>query len=127
LFKLIPFIFQNRNNINLSLEIYPTLSEAINYTISGYSIIVTGIFSYALLKTSIKSYEIAESIKSLESNRDREQIRQSALIVYYELLTGFSNVKDLYVSVVLNNTSPNPKRLFFSEDWVKNIALLKNE
>ncbi|WP_410502938.1 hypothetical protein RIF24_06710 [Exiguobacterium acetylicum] len=127
LFKLIPFISDNRNKIKLSTEVYPTLSEAINYTISGYSIIITGIFSYALLKTSIKSYEIAESIKSLESNRDRESVRQSALIVYYELLTGFSNIKDLYTSIVLNDSSPNPKRLFLSDDWVKNISLLKDK
>lgn len=127
LFKIIPFISENRDHLTLTSQTYPTLSEAINYTISGYSIVLTALFSYFLLKSSVKSYEIAESIKSLENNRDRENIRQSALIVYYELLTGFSNMRDLYISVVLNDALPNPKRLFFSEDWVKNISFLKDE
>jgi len=124
--EIIYIILKNRNNLSFTSESYPTLSEAINYTLTGYSIIVTCIFSYALLKTSVRSHETAESIRDLENNRDKENIRQSALIVYYELLTGFSNIRELYSSVILENEEPSPKKLFFSDDWVKNISLLKD-
>lgn len=116
----------NRNNLTFGPDGYPTLSEVINFLITGYSIIITAIFSFVIWKTSVRSYEVAEAVKSLEEKRDMESIRQSALIVYYELLTGFTNLRDLYISIILENKAPNPNRLFFSEDWVKNISLLRD-
>ncbi|NBD25540.1 MORN repeat-containing protein [Paenibacillus glycinis] len=120
-------ILKNRNHLTLNAASYPTLSETINYTITGYSIIVTGIFSYVVWKTSVRSYEVAEAVKSLEDNRDKEAIRQGALITYYELLTGFSNLRELYISVILENVSPSPQKMFFSDDWVKNISTLRDK
>lgn len=124
--EIIKVVVQNRNKLTFSAEAYPTLSEAINYLITGYSIVITGTFSYVIWKTSVRSYEVAEAVKSLEEKRDLETVRQSALIVYYELLTAFSNLRDLYISVVIENKSPNPNKLFFSEDWIKNISLLRD-
>ncbi|MDU1443137.1 MAG: hypothetical protein E6916_06435 [Clostridium cochlearium] len=53
---------------------------------------VTGILSWALLKTSKKSNELSEAIKAKEDNRDNEKVKKSAMIIYYDLL---SNVRIL--------------------------------
>lgn len=111
--EIIKVIIGNRNNLTFNADAYPTLSEVIDYTVAGYSIIITGIFSYVLLKTSVRGYEVAEAVKSLEENRDKEIVRQNALIIYYELLTGYSNLRELYISVVLEGALPNPNRMFF--------------
>ncbi|EGL20156.1 hypothetical protein HMPREF9413_4084 [Paenibacillus sp. HGF7] len=54
-------------------------------------------------------------------------MRQSALIIYYELLSAFSNLRDLYISRIIENKNPNPSQLFFSQEWVKNIAALRDK
>lgn len=97
--EMLSIILSNRNQLTFSAESYPTLSETINYMIAGYSIVVTGIFSYVVWRTSVRSYEVAEAVMRLEENRDEEMIRQGALISYYELLTGFSNLRELFISV----------------------------
>lgn len=126
-FEMLSIILSNRNQLTFSAEAYPTLSETIDYMVAGYSIVVTGIFSYVVWRTSVQSYEVAEAVKKLEENRDKEMIRQGALISYYELLTGFSNLRELFISVNLENSLPNPKRMFFSDDWVKNISTLRDK
>lgn len=63
--EIVSIIFSNRSNLTFSAEAYPTLSEVIGYTIAGYLIIVTGILSYFIWRTRVRSYEVTEAVKSL--------------------------------------------------------------
>ncbi|MED3928362.1 hypothetical protein P4594_25275, partial [Priestia megaterium] len=104
-----------------------SLSYVGTILLAFYGLITTAFFSYLVWKVSVGSFQVSKEIKSLEENRDKEIIREQALIVYYDLQRGFSYLRDLYVSTVLKKGSPKPKRLFFSNDWIKNVATLRNE
>jgi hypothetical protein len=91
---------------------------------------VTTIFSYVLWKSSEKSNNLAEEIKKREDNKDKEYVRENALIVYFDLLIGLDDLRKLYTYHVLGNKKyylNPPKELFFSDEWIKNVAVLKNK
>lgn len=46
--------------------------------------------------------------------------------MYYDLQRGISNLQDLYISCVLNGADCKPNRIYFSTDWIKNVANLRN-
>lgn len=124
--ELLTLIGDFRNNLTIEPTTFPTLSETINYTIASYAAIVTSIFSYVVWKTSVQSYKVAEAVKDLETNRDEEATRENALIIYYDLLSGLNNLLELYISRFIDKTTPNPNKLFFSEEWIKNVANLRD-
>ncbi|WP_329767497.1 hypothetical protein [Bacillus nitratireducens] len=62
----------------------------------------------------------------MEKNRDEETVRENALIVYYDIQRGISNLRDLYISCLLKNRPPKPNRIYFSADWIKNVANLRD-
>lgn len=99
------------------------------YLIPLLEIFVTAFFSYILWQTSVKSNKLAETINRTtnekEESLEREKVKENALIVYYDLTLGIQDLMKLYVSRIDNNKSPNPKRLFFSDQWIKNIALIR--
>lgn len=102
-----------------------SLSYVVTILITLYGILATSIFSYLVWRVSKGSYTVSREIKNLEEIRDEENTREQALIVYYDLNRGFIYIRDLYISVVLNNNLPNPRRLHFSGDWIKNVASLR--
>jgi antitoxin component YwqK of YwqJK toxin-antitoxin module len=119
-------IVKFKNNLTVEAEDFPKLSEIINYLISAYTLIATVVFSWAVLQSSIKSNILAEEIKNREDNKDYELVRESALIVYYDLLLGVKDLMSLYVSKIINKGNPIPRKIYFSNDWIKNVAILKN-
>lgn len=115
-----------RNNLTLQASDFPTLSEIIYYLICTYTLVITGIFSWAILQSSIKSNKLAEELKNKEDNKENESIRESALIVYYDLFLGIKDLNNLYLSRIINKKNPMPRKMFFSNEWIKNVAVLKN-
>ena len=103
------------------------VGDYIYYYATILGIIVTGILSYEIWKTSVKSNKLASEIKLKEDNREREIVKENALIVYCELLFGLSDLKKLYLSMKIHNSFPNPKKMLIREDFIKNVAILKNE
>lgn len=93
-------------------------------------IIVTAIFSYVLWKSSERSNKLAEEIKNREDNRDNEIIRENALIVYFDIFMGLDDLRKLYSYHVLVDKKHYlnaPQKLFFSKEWIKNVAILKDK
>jgi hypothetical protein len=123
-----PFIMidKYREALTITPEGFPTYSEAIYYLICIYTMLTTGIFSYVIWKTGIKSNQLSEELKKREEDRDEKYIRENALIVYYDLITGFENIRQLFVSRIIDNNKPVPSRVFFSTDWIKNVAIIKD-
>lgn len=103
-----------------------SLSYVGTILIAFYGLLTTALFSYLVWRVSLGSFQISTDLKKLEENRDIESKREQALIVYYDLQRGFAYLRDLYISSVLKGEHPNPKRLFFSNDWIKNVASLRN-
>lgn len=124
--KIIDQIIENRNHLSFGPEAYPDFSDSLGYIVTLYSIIITAIFSFMVWKTSKRSYEVAEAVKTLEENRDNEESRKSALIVYYELLTSFDNLREMYSKKILNSPKRAETQFFISTDWIKNIANLRD-
>ncbi|QYF82838.1 hypothetical protein KY492_00505 [Brevibacterium sp. PAMC21349] len=119
-------MLQLRGNPSKTADAIASLSYVGSILLALYSIITTAIFSYLVWKVSIGSFQVSKELKSLEENRDKEGVREQALIVYYDLQRGFSYLRDLYISTVNKGISPTPKRLFFSSEWIKNVATLRN-
>lgn len=111
--------------INLQKPI--DIGDYIYYYVTTIGIEVTAILSYAVWQTSVESNNLAKEIKIKEDNKDTETIRENALIIYYDLLLGLRDIKKLYVSIKIHRSSPNPKKMFIRNDFIKSIAILRNE
>lgn len=126
LFDAFAKMLQLRGNPSKTADSIASLSYVGTILLALYSIITTAIFSFLVWKVSIGSFQVSKELKSLEENRDKEVVREQALIVYYDLQRGISYLRHLYISTVKKGVSPNPKRLFFSNEWIKNVSTLRN-
>lgn len=120
-------MFELRGNPNKTADAVASLSYIWTFLITIYGIGITALFSFLVWKVSERSLQVSKDIKQLEESRDSELIREQALIVYYDIQRGITYLRDLYISTVINKEKPNPKRLYFSNDWIKNVATLRNE
>lgn len=115
-------------SLNISREHY------FYYFIYLLTIISTSIFSYFIYRSSDKSYKLTEKINDRNSIKENEAIRENALIVYYDLILGLKDIIKLYTGLKLNKLDSEyrlndyiPKRMFFSNEWIKNVALISND
>lgn len=65
--------------------------------------------------------------KETDKKNDAKAIRENATIVYFDLLLGLNDLKKLYIGYKTNDMSNTPNRMFFSSEWIKNVALLEAE
>lgn len=70
----------------------------------------------ATLSAIIISLNISRKIQ-MES-----ELRENSLIVYYDLVLGLADLKKLYMNCRNSNYKNIPTRMFFSDEWIKNIA-----
>lgn len=127
LFVAFQKMLQLKGNPTRTADAVVSLAYIGTILIASYGLITTALFSYLVWRVSIESFRVSKELKNLEENRDKETIREQALIVYYDLQRGFSYIRNLHISTLIKNKQPNPKLLFFSEDWIKNVATLRNE
>ena len=129
-----------------------SLSYVITWILSIYSIIVTAVFSYMVWKINEKSLNISEELKNIEQTSDRENRilterslsiseelkrieenrefenkREKALIVYYDLQRGFSIILNLYLKFNIKDPKIILEKVYFSENWIENVASLRKE
>ena len=53
-------------------------------------------------------------------------VKENAIIVYYDLLLGLNDIKKLFLNrCVYENIQP--KRMYFSNDWIKNVAIISRD
>jgi len=116
----------NTNELTIDLDSPVKLGEYLFYYISVVGIEVTGLLSAAIWKTSMESNKLWEDISNKEENKDKEVIRESALIVYYDLISNISILKMLYSAQMLKTKTVETNRLNILPDWVKNIANLRD-
>ena len=62
-----------------------------------------------------------EKLKNIEIKRDQLHINENATIIYYDLILGFKDLVELR-----NSSMSEPKSLYFSDDWIKNISALSS-
>lgn len=130
----------NKNILHLSLNI--SKSDYIYYYIYTLTIIVSGTLSYMVYKVTTRSNNIAEENAKLsqktielqqflvekENNRDKQRIKESALIVYYDLYLGLRDIKKLYITCNKNGIKEiQPKRLFFNDNWIERTAIISTD
>ena len=119
-------IIINANGLNIDTKSPISLGEYLYYYIAAVGIEVTGLLSYAIWKTSMESNKLWEDISNKEENKDKEIVRESALIVYYDLLSNISILKMLYSTQILEIQTVETNRLNIQPGWVKNIANLRD-
>jgi len=119
-------IYINTNELIIDINSPIKLGEYLYYYFSIVGIEVTGLLSYAIWKTSIKSNKLSEAIINKEVDRDKENIRESALIAYYDLLSNIGILKILYSTRILKTKTDEINKLNITTDWVKNIANLRD-
>ncbi len=102
------------------------LGDYVYYYISVVGIEVTGLLSYAIWRASMESNKLWKDISNKEENKDKEIIRESALIVYYDLVSNISILKMLYSTQMLKTKAVETNKLNIISDWVKNIGNLRD-
>lgn len=115
-----------------SLEIIIDFSKSIdigdylNYYFVIVGIEITAYLSYWLLQTSKQSNRLAKEINDKEKNRDNEKIRESALIIYYDIISKIRTLITLYNHKSFNVSSEIENKINNNSDWIKNIANLRD-
>ncbi|MCU5490387.1 hypothetical protein OCA95_28870 [Bacillus cereus] len=120
-------MWELRGKPNKTASAVTSLSYVLTILVAIYSLLATTFFSFLVWKVSTGSLQVSQQLKDLENNRDKEIVRENALIVYYDLQRGISNLRNLYISCLLKGSSPRPNRIYFSEDWIKNVANLRGQ
>ncbi|MED3351797.1 hypothetical protein P4388_24770 [Bacillus thuringiensis] len=103
-----------------------SLSYIFTILIAFYTFITTSIFSYLVWKVSKSGLAVSKKLQNLEYQREEEVTRENALIVYYDLQRGISNLQELYTNYELNGIEAKPSKIYFSTDWIKNVANLRD-
>ncbi|MDR4167154.1 hypothetical protein [Bacillus paranthracis] len=120
-------MWELRGKPNKTASAVTSLSYVLTILVAVYALLATTFFSFLVWKVSTGSLQVSQQLKDLENNRDKEIVRENALIVYYDLQRGISNLRNLYISCLLKGSSPKPNRIYFSEDWIKNVANLRGQ
>jgi len=63
--------------------------------------------------------------KKVDEEAENRIIRENAIIVYFDLYFGLNDLKKLYIGCKINDRSNTPIRMYFSNEWVKNVAMLE--
>ncbi|MGG3402938.1 hypothetical protein ABER90_19315, partial [Bacillus paranthracis] len=112
---------------NATASSITSLSYIFTILIAFYTFGTTFVFSYLVWKTSKGSLVVSEKLQKLEFQREEEIIRENALIVYYDLQRGISNLQDIYINYELKGLEAKPSKIYFSSDWIKNVANLRDQ
>ncbi|NRW93126.1 hypothetical protein DFH79_001379 [Clostridium beijerinckii] len=117
--------------VDLSLVIIDTTAsikagDYISYYFTIMAIEVTAILSWALLQASKESNRLSEAIKAKEDNRDNEKVKESAMIIYYDLLSKIGILRNLYVTLILSKEIKKINTIEINNDWIKNLSELRN-
>lgn len=70
----------------------------------------------ATLVAVIISLNISKNIQA------ESELRENSLIVYYDLILGSNDLKRLYINSKNKEFKNIPSRMFFSKEWIKNVA-----
>jgi len=75
--------------------------------------IISGV---ATLVAVIISLNISKNVQA------ESELRENSLIIYYDLILGSNDLKRLYINSKNKEFINIPSRMFFSKDWIKNVA-----
>lgn len=103
-FILNSFIFNKRNITSSNWLIF--LGSYMGGIISGLATLVAVIISL----------NISRNVQS------ESELRENSLIVYYDLILGSNDLKRLYINSKNKEFINIPSRMFFSKDWISNVA-----
>jgi len=70
----------------------------------------------ATLVAVIISLNISRNIQG------ESELRENSLIVYYDLILGSNDLKRLYINIKNKEFMNIPSRMFFSKEWISNVA-----
>ncbi|HDX9547302.1 TPA: hypothetical protein ROX78_005602, partial [Bacillus cereus] len=115
-----------RGKPNITASSVTALSYIFTILVAIYALCATTFFSKLVWKVSESSLLVSQQLQDLEKTRDKEIVRENALIVYYDLQRGISNLRYIYINCVLNGTEPKINRIYFSAEWIKNVANLRD-
>ena len=105
----IPFILHNfvfnKHNI--------TSSNWLTFLGSYIGGIISGL---ATLVAVIISLNISRKVQA------ESEIRENSLIIYYDLILGSNDLKRLYINSKNKEFMNIPSRMFFSKEWINNVA-----
>lgn len=126
LFEAFLKMWEYRGKPNITASSVTALSYIFTILVAIYALCATTFFSKLVWKVSESNLLVSQQLQDLEKTRDKEIVRENALIVYYDLQRGISNLREIYINCVLNGTKPKINRIYFSTEWIKNVANLRD-
>ncbi|HDR7415088.1 TPA: hypothetical protein QCX14_005294 [Bacillus toyonensis] len=127
LFEAFLKMWEYRGKPNITASSVTALSYIFTILVAIYALCATTFFSKLVWNVSESNLLVTQQLQDLEKTRDKEIVRENALIVYYDLQRGISNLRDLYISYVLKGIEGKPNKIYFSAEWIKNIANLRDD
>lgn len=125
LFDAFQKMYDLRGKPTVTKDAVAALFLVLMFLLGVYGFLSTTLFSFLVWKVGERTLKVTEHSKQIEEKRDQEIVRESALIVYYDIERALSNLLEIYKSLIIKQGHPYPSRLFFSEDWNKNVATLR--
>ncbi|MEB8740564.1 hypothetical protein P4H13_26640 [Bacillus cereus] len=126
LFEAFLKMWEYRGKPNITASSVTALSYIFTLLVAIYALCATTFFSKLVWKVSESNLLVSQQLQELENNRDKEIVRENALIVYYDLQRGISNLRNIYINFVLNGAKAKINRIYFSAEWIKNVANLRD-
>lgn len=62
------------------------------------------------------------SLNISKSIQEESELRENSLIVFYDLVLGLTDLKKLYINCKNKKFENVPLRMYFSDEWIKNVA-----
>lgn len=101
---------------------YNILASFVGGAIGGITTLI------ALYVSTNETRKIQTSAIELENKREKDRIKENALIVYYDLSLGLKDIKKLFLTKAIYGFSDmEPKRMYFNRDWIQNTAIISND
>lgn len=129
--------FVIRDNLNLKSMfsvVYDNnfkLVDLVYWYVTTIGVGITAYFSYILFNVSKRSNEIADIMRKKEENRDKEDERENAIIVHYNIIHIFKIARELFNILFNNKLETNDystiPSILNNKEWIKNIALISSE
>lgn len=115
-----PLIISKKYN-DQSSNWYNFLGGFVGGAIGGIATLI------AIVISTNQTRKIQEDAMNLEDKREKDKIKENALIVYYDLLYGLNDLKKLYIGIVKGEVRSNiPNRMYFCNNWIERVALFSH-
>ena len=89
---------------------------------SSYWLVFLGSYMGGIISGLATLVAVIISLNISRNIQAESELRENSLIIYYDLILGSNDLKRLYINSKNKEFINIPSRMFFSKEWIKNVA-----